>query len=173
MNKKHSDQTIIIGIDPGTVVTGYGIVQCYDGMHKALDFGCIRPPSKLKLTDRYLIIYNGVEQLIKTYQPQSLVVETQYVHKNVQSALKLGMARGIAIIAAKKNGLPVYEYAPSKAKRAVVGHGNASKSQVQKMVQRLLALDLLPEPEDAADALALAICHAHSLKAETLQMETI
>lgn len=173
MTNQQKDKTIIIGIDPGTVVTGYGIVACINGIHKALDFGCIKPPAKLKLTDRYLIIFNGVEQLIKTYQPQALVVETQYVQKNVQSALKLGMARGIAIIAAKKNGLNVYEYAPSSAKRAVVGNGNASKYQVQKMVQNLLALDLLPEPEDAADALALALCHAHSLKAETLHMETI
>ncbi len=173
MTKPSRDQTIIIGIDPGTVVTGYGIVTCHNGIHKALDFGCIRPPSKLKLTDRYLIIFNGIDQLIKTYQPHSLVVETQYVNKNVQSALKLGMARGIAIIAAKRHGLPVYEYAPSRAKRAVVGNGNASKSQVQQMVQRLLALDFLPEPEDASDALALALCHAHSLKAETLHMETI
>lgn len=173
MTRQSENRSIIIGIDPGTVVTGYGIVVCNNGTHQALDFGCIRPPAKLKLTDRYLIIFNGVEQLIKTYQPDALVVETQYVHKNVQSALKLGMARGIAIIAAKKNGLDVFEYAPSRAKRAVVGNGNASKFQVQKMVQSLLSLDLLPEPEDAADALALALCHAHSLKLETLHMETI
>lgn len=161
-------QRIIIGIDPGTTVTGYGIVSLKNGFYTALDFGCIRPPAKQKLTDRYLIIFNGIEQLIKTYKPDSLAVETQFVQKNVQSALKLGMARGVAIIAAKKNGLPVYEYAPSRAKKAVVGNGNASKSQVQSMIQRLLCLDRLPEPEDAADALALALCHAHSLKSETI-----
>lgn len=161
-------ESIIIGIDPGTTVTGYGIVSLKNGVYTALDFGCIRPPAKQKLTDRYLIIFNGIEQLIKTYKPDSLAVETQYVQKNVQSALKLGMARGVAIIAAKKNGLPVYEYAPSRAKKAVVGNGNASKYQVQSMIQRLLCLDILPEPEDAADALALALCHAHSLKSETI-----
>jgi crossover junction endodeoxyribonuclease RuvC len=159
---------IIIGIDPGTVVTGYGIIQVENNGYRALDFGCIRPPAKMKLTDRYLIIHDGIAELLDKYPAEVLVVECQYVHKNVQSAIKLGMARGIAIIAAKKKGVAVVEYYPSKAKLAVVGKGNASKRQVQAMVQRLLNLSSPPEPEDASDALALAICHAHALNNSAL-----
>jgi crossover junction endodeoxyribonuclease RuvC len=155
---------IILGIDPGTMVTGFGIISVAGSKFSAVDYGCIRPPAKLKLSDRYLVIFDALEALLEKYKPDAFVVETQYVDKNVQSAIKLGMARGIAIIAAKKKGIPVFEYAPSKAKNAVVGNGSASKTQVQKMVQLLLNLSELPEPEDAADALALAICHANGLR---------
>jgi crossover junction endodeoxyribonuclease RuvC len=155
---------IIIGIDPGTRVTGYGIIRVLEYGYEVLDYGCIRPPPTLKLTDRYLIIFEGVEELLDRHNPKSLIVETQFVQKNPQSAIKLGMARGIVVVAAKKRGMGVYEYAPSKAKRAVAGNGRASKQQVQGMVKQLLGLSCLPEPEDAADALALALCHAQSCR---------
>lgn len=154
--------TIIIGIDPGTQITGYGVVRLTHRQCKAIDFGCIKPPAKLKISDRYLIIYESVETLLERHEPDSLVVETQYVKANVQSAIKLGMARGVVMIAAKKRGIPVFEYSPTRAKKAVVGTGRASKRQVQHMVQHLLELESLPEPEDAADALSLALCHAQS-----------
>lgn len=159
-----SPEEIILGIDPGTRITGYGLIKVKEKGYIPIDYGCIRPPANLKLSDRYLIIFDGVEELIHRYQPQALVVETQFVHKNVQSAIKLGMARGIVMIAAKKKGIPVFEYAPTKAKLAVVGNGRASKFQVQGMIQRLLNLAKPPHPEDAADALALAICHAQAAK---------
>lgn len=163
---------IIFGIDPGTQVTGYGVIECVSNNYRAIDFGCIRPPGTLKLSDRYLIISNGIEELIGKYQPQALVVETQYVHKNVQSAIKLGMARGVIIVAARRRDVPVFEYAPSKAKNAVVGNGKASKFQVQGMVKLLLNLEKMPTPEDAADALALAICHAQTMRfKECCQLE--
>lgn len=155
---------IIIGIDPGTQVTGYGLISVEHSSYKVIDYGCVRPPTKLKLSDRYLILFNAVEELLEKHFPGALVVETQYVQKNVQSAIKLGMARGIVLIAAKRRGIPVFEYAPTKAKMAVVGNGRASKYQVQGMVKLLLNLESIPEPEDAADALALAICHANSLR---------
>jgi crossover junction endodeoxyribonuclease RuvC len=154
--------TVTIGIDPGTLVTGYGIIRSEGSRHEALDYGCIKPPSKMKLTDRYLVIYQGIEALLDKFYPDALAVETQYVQKNPQSALKLGMARGVVIVAAKQRVIPVYEYSPSKAKLAVVGRGHASKFQVQGMVQMLLNLSRLPQPEDAADALALALCHAQA-----------
>lgn len=157
--------SVILGIDPGTTKTGYGIIRIHDGALVAVDYGVIRPPAKLKLTDRYLIIYEGIESIIEQFKPETLVVETQFVGKNPQVAIKLGMARGIAIIAAKKRKMPIYEYAPTRAKLAVVGTGRASKHQVQGMMQRLLNLSKPPEPEDAADALALAVCHAQSSKA--------
>lgn len=155
---------IIIGVDPGTEVTGYGIIEIDGTSYRPIDYGCIRPPRTFKLSDRYLIIFNAIDELLEKYSPQTLAIETQYVAKNPQSAIKLGMARGIVVLAAKKRGLSVYEYSPSKAKLAVVGNGKASKQQVQGMVKMLLKLTVLPEPEDAADALALALCHAHSMR---------
>lgn len=153
---------IILGIDPGTRISGYGVICIRQGEIILLDYGCIRPPQNYKLSERYLVIYDSVSELIEKHTPTAVVVETQYVNKNVQSAIKLGMARGTVIVAAKKRGLLVYEYTPSVAKKAVTGKGSASKFQVQGMVQRLLKLSSPPHPEDAADALALAICHAHS-----------
>ncbi len=153
---------LILGIDPGTRVTGYGLIRSDGRVHEAVDFGCIRPPVNLSLHERYLTLFNAIEHLLEKYQPQAVVVETQFVHKNIQSAMKLGMARCCVILAAMRRGIPVYEYAPRKAKVAVVGNGAASKFQVQKMIQMHLKLHTPPEPEDAADALALAICHAHS-----------
>lgn len=157
------EELIILGIDPGTFITGFGFIKIQTQKMSALDYGCIRPPLKFKLTDRYLIIFDALNELIEKYKPHHLAVETQFVQKNVQSAIKLGMARGIAIIAAKKMGIPVYEYSPSKAKLAVTGTGKAAKSQVQCMIGKILQL-AKTVPEDAADALALAVCHAHSLQ---------
>lgn len=153
----------IIALDPGTVVTGFAIITNENGTFQALDFGCIRPPKNLKLSDRYLIIFEAVEELLKRHDPGTLVVETQYVQHNVQSAIKLGMARGVVILAAKRNNIPVFQYTPTQAKKAVTGSGRASKYQVQGMVTKLLCLAAPPTPEDAADAIALALCHAHSM----------
>lgn len=154
---------IFLGIDPGTRVTGYGIVKHHPHKPVALDYGCIRPPAKVSSSARYLIIFEGIEALIETHRPDALAVEGQFMHKNALSAMKLGMARAMAILAAERAGIPIFEYAPRKAKKAIVGHGGASKEQVQKMIQTLLNLSELPTPEDAADALALALCHSHSV----------
>lgn len=151
----------ILGIDPGTIITGYGII---DSDIRPVDFGCIRPPAKLSLPERYQIIFDGVESLIAKHQPDAIAVESQFVMKNVQSAIKLGMAKGMVFLAAARKSIPVFEFTPKSAKLAVVGNGSASKPQVQKMIQALLRLPKLPEPEDAADALALAICCAHQMR---------
>ena len=160
MSKEH----VILGIDPGTRITGYGVLKTNGYTFESLDFGCIRPPTKLSLHERYCIIHESIEHLLESFPIDSVSVETQFVSKNVQSAMKLGMAKGVAILAATKKKIPVFEYAPKKAKLAVVGHGRASKNQVQGMIQSLLNLKTLPTPEDAADALALAICHANQIK---------
>lgn len=118
----------------------------------------------MDLNDRYLVIYEGIEQLLSMHSPDVVVVETQFVSKNSQSALKLGMARGVIIVAARKRGIEVVEYAPKTAKMALTGNGSASKVQVQTMTQKLLNLAEPPKPEDAADALSLAICHAQRNK---------
>lgn len=154
-------EKIILGIDPGTRITGYGLIRVLGHGYQPLDFGTIRPAPTLPQAQKYLILFEGVLRLIEKYKPAAVAVETQFVYKNVQSAMKLGMARGAVLLAAAKMGLEVSEYAPKKAKLAIVGNGGASKVQVQKMTQLLLSLPTPPEPEDAADALALAICHAH------------
>jgi crossover junction endodeoxyribonuclease RuvC len=160
MKDPKNNPQIILGIDPGTQVTGYGVIQLKNHTWEALDFGAIRPPRTTKGHERYLVIFEAVEHLIQQFAPEAVAVETQFVYKNVQSALKLGMARGAVLIAAARLKVPVFEYAPRKAKKAVVG-GGASKYQVQQMVQMQLKLPKPPEPADAADALALAICHAY------------
>ena len=152
---------IILGIDPGTTVTGYGLING----RTLIDFGCIRPNAKKDLHSRYLILFNAIESLIETHKPSAVAIETQFMCKNAQSAMKLSMARAMGILAAKRRDIPIFEYAPSQAKLAVAGNGSASKIQVQKMIKLLFNLSFLPEPEDAADALALAICHLHTLKA--------
>ena len=162
--------TIILGIDPGTCITGYGLISCSSSKIEPLDYGCIKPPSTLSLHKRYLIIYEGLEALIAQYKPDCLAIESQFVYKNAQSALKLGMAKGMAILAATQKDISIHEYAPKQAKLAIVGKGSATKEQVQKMLQMLLHLKTPPSPEDAADALALAICHAHHMQfKETLK----
>lgn len=162
---KYEDGLIIIGVDPGTVVTGFGIILFEKGQYTVLDYGCIRPPAHWKLTDRYAVIYDGLGELLEKHQPDHLVVETQYVRINPRSAIVLGMARGIIIVRAIKHrpkSIPVFQYAANQAKRSVVGNGKASKQQVQGMVKHLLKLAAVPPP-DAADALALCICHAHAV----------
>lgn len=163
------DKTVILGIDPGTRITGYGVIAAEN---RPLDFGCIKPPPNLPLEQRYKILFEGMEELISRYQPTAIAVESQFVLKNAQSAIKLGMAKGMVLLAAARKGIPVYEYPPKKAKLAVVGNGGASKSQVQKMIQALLKLPQLPEPEDAADALALAICCAHQLRYSNVRVDS-
>lgn len=158
---KNNRPKIIIGIDPGTRITGYGIIGLNGNTYTAIDYGCITPPYTAKLSERYLILFNALESLLNRYAPEVLAVEAQYVGKNVQSALKLGQARGIAMIVAKRMGIAVYEYSPTSVKKAV-GSGRASKMQVQELVKMLLGLSVTPEPYDAADALAIALCHANA-----------
>ncbi|MFA6915559.1 MAG: crossover junction endodeoxyribonuclease RuvC [Parachlamydiales bacterium] len=155
----------ICGIDPGTAITGYGIIDCEGRSPLAVDYGCIRIPATIPLPDRYLALFVNLGELLDSFMPDEVALETQYVSKvNPQSALKVGMARGVAIIAARTRNIPIFEYAPTVAKRAVTGHGNASKMQVQGMVQRLLRLAKLPTPFDAADALSIALCHNNQTK---------
>ena len=158
-----ADTNIILGVDPGSRITGYGLIKLENSQLIPIDFGCIRPPANLPLEKRYLIIFEAIEEIIKKFQPSAVAVETQFVHKNIQSAIKLGMARGSVVLAAAKNNIAVFEYTPRKAKQAVVGSGRASKMQVQKMIQVLLKLNSLAIPEDASDALSLAICHSHAI----------
>lgn len=153
---------IIIGIDPGTIITGYGIICVSDRGVKTIDYGCIKPPANQLLSDRYLIIYDSLLELLIEYKPTVMAIESQFVHKNVQSALKLGGAKGAAIIGAKKHGLKIFGYSPTEVKQTITGTGKASKQQLQSAVARFLNLKELPQPYDAADALAIALCYARA-----------
>jgi len=155
-----ANESIIIGIDPGTRITGYGIVKLSGSSFIPVDFGCIRPPAELLLSDRYAIIFNALDELIKKYTPSVMAVETPFVQKNAQSALKLGIALGCALLAAKQNTLAVHGYSPRQVKCAIVGTGKATKEQMLLTVSRFLSLQNAPKPQDAADALGVALCHA-------------
>lgn len=161
---KPPPEITILGIDPGTAITGYGIIEVKGNVLRALDYGCIRTSAKASPSFRYTQIYKGLCELLERFSPDAVAVETQFVHKNVATAIKLGMSRGVAVLAPSLRSIPIFEYAPTRAKKAVVGNGSASKVQVQAMVKALLSLSVLPTPEDASDALALAICHAHTLR---------
>lgn len=154
---------LVLGIDPGTATTGYGLVQQLDGRQVALvGYGVIRTPSTLPMAERLRRLYHALTDLIAKYQPDEAAVEELFFGRNVTTALSVGQARGVAILAAAEAGLPVHEYKPREVKQAIVGYGNASKEQVQQMVRVLLELDEVPRPDDAADAVAVAICHVHS-----------
>lgn len=150
----------IIGIDPGTLVTGYGIVDKEGGRISFVACGCVRNRSSVPLPQRFLQIHRELCALFDAYRPGEMAVEEVFFCKNVKSALKLGEARGVAILAAAEKGVEVFEYAPRRVKKAVLGRGGARKSQVQFMMKSLLGLDEEPSPPDAADALALALCRA-------------
>lgn len=154
----------VLGIDPGTVTSGYGVVDGDGGSLKFVDAGGITTSAKLSFPERLKRIYDGLEEVMDAHRPEVVALESVFFAKNVQSALKLGHARGVAVLAAVNMGLPVYEYTALQIKQSVVGYGAAEKGQVQKMVKAILNLSVLPKPHDAADALAAAICHHHSAK---------
>ncbi len=150
---------IILGIDPGSRITGYGVIDTSGRKPKYVDSGCIRMNTEDPMAKRLLTIFQGVDQLIALYRPKVLSIEEVFLHKNPQSALKLGQARGVAMCAAAMAELTVYEYAATRIKQTIVGNGHAQKEQVQHMVQSLLKLNRKPQA-DAADALAAALTHA-------------
>ncbi len=152
---------LILGVDPGTVDTGFGIINEENGSLGFLDCGVIRTSSTQPIPHRLKRIYEGLQDVIKQYRPDVISIENIFIARNVRSALKLGHARGVAILAAVNNNLDVFEYTPAEVKKTVVGSGRADKEQVQWMVKRLLSLSELPRSHDASDALALAICHSH------------
>jgi len=153
---------MIFGIDPGSERTGYGCVETDGSRHRIVTCGAITSSRSASLPDRLLAIHTGLSALLAECRPDCVAIENLFFATNVRSALKLGHARGVAMLAAVEAGLPVVEYTPAEIKRAVVGYGRAEKPQVQQMVKILLGLAAIPTPHDAADALAVAICHVHS-----------
>jgi crossover junction endodeoxyribonuclease RuvC len=154
----------VLGVDPGSIKSGYGIIDERENKLVMVEYGVIRTTSKTPLAQRLLQISNRLQQLIAQFQPQVLAIEDIFFAQNAKSALKLGQSRGVILLTAAQAGLRIAEYTPLEVKQAVVGYGRADKSQVQHMVKVLLRLKEIPRPDDAADALAIAICHHHSAK---------
>jgi len=154
----------VLGIDPGTAITGYGVVEEEAGELKAVAFGAIRTPAKQPLSTRLQAIYRGVRKLVEEWEPSSAAVEELFFSSNVRTAMSVGQARGVTLLALTDAGLSIAEYTPLTVKQAVTGYGSADKAQIQEMVRLLLGLAETPKPDDAADALAVAICHLHSAR---------
>jgi crossover junction endodeoxyribonuclease RuvC len=152
----------IFGIDPGSIRTGYGCVETDGSRHRLVTCGVLAAPGRSTFPQRLQFIHAGLTRLLRASSPECVAIENLFHARNARSALVLGHARGVAVLAAVEAGLPVVEYSPSEIKLAVSGYGRAEKPQLQHMVKLLLGLDAVPSPHDAADALAIAICHAHS-----------
>jgi crossover junction endodeoxyribonuclease RuvC len=152
----------IFGIDPGCERTGYGCIETDGSRHRIVVSGAIATPPLASFPDKLLQIHHRLQELLAECRPDSVAIESLFYASNVRSALKLGHARGVAVLAAVQAGVVVAEYTPAEIKRAIVGYGRAEKHQVQEMVKVILGLPAVPSPHDAADALAVAICHVHS-----------
>lgn len=153
---------IIMGIDPGFAITGCGVIEYSSNKFKVLDYGAITTSSDLKLSQRLLNLYNKLEDVIVKYNPDVVAIEELFFNKNIKTALNVGHGRGVVLLAAAKNNKKIFEYTPLQVKQSVVGYGRAEKNQVQQMVKMILNLKSIPKPDDVADALAVAICCAHS-----------
>jgi crossover junction endodeoxyribonuclease RuvC len=152
----------IFGIDPGSERTGYGCIESNGSRHRLVICGFLSGPARATFPEKLNAIHAGLRELLLRHRPECVAVEDIFYARNVRSALRLGHARGVVLLAASQANLPIWEYTPAEIKRAVVGYGRAEKVQVQAMVKLLLGLEQPPKPHDAADALAVAICHLHT-----------
>ncbi len=159
---------LVMGIDPGTATTGFGIVEGQGARAKMIDYGTILTPATMPMPERLVAINREMTNLIERYNPAAVAIEQLFFHKNSKTALSVAQSRGVLVMTAARAGITTAEYTPLQVKQAVVGYGSASKKQVQLLVQAILNLPTLPRPDDAADALAIAICHLHSYRMNAL-----
>lgn len=160
---------IVLGIDPGTATTGYGFIrEREDGSLQIIAYGVILTPARTPMPERLLELHEQLTQLIEFHRPESGAVEKLFVYRNVTNAISVGQARGVALLTMAQAHLPIFEYTPMEVKQAVAGYGGADKPQIQLMVKALLELEKIPQPDDAADALAVAITHIHSARIRSL-----
>ena len=152
---------IILGIDPGTATTGFGIIRVVGNAIKPVDYGTINTPPGVPMEQRLVMIYEQMNQIIEKWQPEQVAIEELFFNRNITTGITVGQARGVLLLACAQKGLQVHEYTPLEVKQALVGNGRAEKKQVQFMVKTFLGLREIPKPDDAADALAIAICHTH------------
>ena len=153
---------VILGIDPGYAIIGYGVLKLNGNSFDILDYGSIETKAGTEFPERLKRIYQGMQELIKTYTPDAIAVEELFFNKNTKTAMKVGHGRGVILLSGAMNNVEVFEYTPLQVKQAVCGYGRADKNQVQQMVKMILGLKEVPKPDDTADALAVAICHGHS-----------
>ena len=153
---------VILGIDPGVATIGFGLIRAERGKNTLLQYGVITTPPGIPLSERLLQISRDMEQLLETFKPDEMAVEELFFSKNITTGIAVAHGRGVILLAAEKLGVPVFEYTPMQVKQSVVGYGKAEKKQVMLMTQRLLNMKEIPRPDDAADALALAICHSRA-----------
>ena len=153
---------IILGIDPGIAIVGWGVVEYKGNKFKPLGFGSVQTPASMKTEDRLVEIFNSINEIIKKYKPDCMAVEELFWNTNQTTGIRVSEARGVILLCAARLGIPVYEYTPLQVKQAVVGYGKAEKHQVIAMVTSILKLKKAPKPDDTADAIAIAICHAQS-----------
>ena len=164
--RKGSNLVRVMGVDPGSDTTGYGVIDSDGRSYELVEYAGIRAPARFAFAERLLIISQKLEEVIERLRPRACAVEETFYAVNVKSALKLGHVRGVALVSAARSGVPVFEYSPLEIKSALVGYGRAEKHQVQEMVRILLGLKKPPEPLDASDALATAICHINIYKTQ-------
>jgi crossover junction endodeoxyribonuclease RuvC len=155
------DVVITLGVDPGTALLGYGLVRGDDEV-ELIDFGVVSTTNLETMPQRLVRVYDVIWELIRAHAPDVLAIEQLFFARNVTTALAVGQARGVVLLAAAQHGMPVFEYKPAEVKQAISGYGNADKGQMQEMVRILLGMDEIPRPDDAADALAVALCHVQS-----------
>lgn len=154
----------ILGVDPGTAITGFGVIDCEGDKFKFVDAGVIRTPKEQPMNERLMTVYDEMKELIAEFKPDVMSIELLFFARNVTTAMTVGQSRGIVMLAATQANIPVFEYTPMQVKQAVTGYGKADKKQIQEMVKTLLKLDAVPKPDDAADGLAIAITHAGQTK---------
>ena len=152
----------ILGIDPGYGITGFGLIEGERGQFQLLRCGAITTPPNSEFTGRLVMIYNDMTELLQLCRPDAMSIEELFFGHNVTTGINVAQARGVILLAARQANVPIFEYKPMQVKQAVVGYGNATKHQVMDMTKRILRLDSVPKPDDAADAVALALCHARS-----------
>ena len=162
---------IILGIDPGTAIMGYGVIKMEGNSFQVLDYGCLYTEAGVPLEKRLAKLYRGLIDIIERFRPDAMAVEELFFNKNAKTALSVGHARGIVLLAGELYSLKLGEYTPLQVKQAVVGYGRAEKKQIQFMVKTILGMKNIVKPDDAADALAVAICHAHSCQSNILGVE--
>ena len=153
---------IILGIDPGYAIVGYGVIEYKNNHFTVIDYGAILTDAGTPFNIRLEKIYDGLCNIIDRHKPEAMAIEKLFYNNNAKTVIDVSQARGVIMLAAQKNMVPAYEYTPLQVKQSVVGYGRAEKKQVQEMTRRILALEKVPKPDDTADALAMAICHAHA-----------
>ena len=156
----------ILGIDPGYAILGYGICDMKGNHFTAVDYGSVTTDASMDMPDRLKHLYNSLMEIIAKYEPEEASIEELFFNSNAKTAIKVGQARGVAVLACVNSGVKISEYTPLQIKQALVGYGRADKKQVQAMVKAILNLDEVPKPDDTADALAAAVCHGHSAKSK-------